>query len=252
MSLKQVRTLALAATVLAGTTALAYAQSSHSSMGTGGRHESGAASTMAAGGASASSGEMNKDEHGKSSSIKNGEAGKSSAVKSAVKKEFGKDVSNTGEPGQRGMSKNAESGKSSTAGTGNSSSESGKNGTAANSENSTMGKPGQSGTNDKGANASSASSSSANAGASVNLTNQQKTAIKSIVINNKSAPHVTHVNFNVSVGTVVPTTVHYAPLPERIIEIHPAWRGYDYFVYNDEGHHHPAAHAQDRRDHRPS
>jgi len=42
------------------------------------------------------------------------------------------------------------------------------------------------------------------------------------------------VNFNVSVGTVVPTSVHFAPLPASIIEIHPGWRGYDYFVYNEE------------------
>ena len=58
--------------------------------------------------------------------------------------------------------------------------------------------------------------------------------IKNTVINNKSAPRVTSVNFNVSVGTVVPTSVRFAPLPASIVEIHPAWRGYDYFVYNEE------------------
>jgi hypothetical protein len=35
-------------------------------------------------------------------------------------------------------------------------------------------------------------------------------------------------------GTVVRTTVHYAPLPASIIEIHPAWHGYDYVVGEDE------------------
>lgn len=28
--------------------------------------------------------------------------------------------------------------------------------------------------------------------------------------------------------------MHYAPLPASIIEIHPAWHGYDYVVGEDE------------------
>jgi hypothetical protein len=241
MSLKQVRTLALAATLLAGTTALAYAQSSSSSMGTGGssakhgdssstlgtgassttsgKHGEGAASTMGAGGSSGSSGDIKKGDEGKSSTMKH-ESGKGAAKK--------------GETGKAESSKSAEKANSATSGHGKSAAESGKNGANANSANSTMGKSGQSGTTGKGANASSASSSSANASANVNLTTQQKTVIKNTVIDNKSAPRVSHVDFNVSVGTVIPTTVHYAPLPASIVEIHPAWRGYDYFVYNDE------------------
>ena len=49
-----------------------------------------------------------------------------------------------------------------------------------------------------------------------------------------SAPSVTNVNFNVTVGTVVPRTVRIAPLPATLIEIEPTWRGYMYFVYEDE------------------
>ena len=49
-----------------------------------------------------------------------------------------------------------------------------------------------------------------------------------------SAPRVTNVNFNVRVGTVVPRTVRIVPLPATIIEIEPTWRGYMYFVYQDE------------------
>jgi hypothetical protein len=89
-------------------------------------------------------------------------------------------------------------------------------------------------TTGKGANDSAASPSSAKAGGNINLTTQQKTVIKKTVIDNKSAPRVTSVNFQINVGTVVPTTVRYAPLPTSIIEIHPAWRGYDYFVYEDQ------------------
>src|SRR4029077_20936876 len=49
-----------------------------------------------------------------------------------------------------------------------------------------------------------------------------------------SAPRVTNVNFDIKVGTVVPRTVRVAPLPVTIVEIEPQWRGYMYFVYNDE------------------
>ena len=41
-------------------------------------------------------------------------------------------------------------------------------------------------------------------------------------------------NFNISVGTAVPRSVHLVTVPSTIVEIHPAWRGYLYFVVNDE------------------
>ena len=37
----------------------------------------------------------------------------------------------------------------------------------------------------------------------------------------------TNVNFNISVGTAVPASVRFHPLPPRIVEIYPEWRGYD-------------------------
>jgi hypothetical protein len=33
---------------------------------------------------------------------------------------------------------------------------------------------------------------------------------------------------------VVPHSVHVATVPSTLIEIHPAWRGYRYFVVGDE------------------
>ena len=33
-------------------------------------------------------------------------------------------------------------------------------------------------------------------------------------------------NVNLSVGTTVPSTVRFHPLPPRIVEIYPEWRGY--------------------------
>ncbi|MCP4618960.1 MAG: DUF1236 domain-containing protein [Bradyrhizobium sp.] len=37
----------------------------------------------------------------------------------------------------------------------------------------------------------------------------------------------TNVNVNVAVGTVLPASVRFVPLPPRIVEIYPEWRGYD-------------------------
>ena len=54
---------------------------------------------------------------------------------------------------------------------------------------------------------------------------QISTAIKS-----EKVEEVTNVNFNISIGTAVPSTVRYYPLPTRIIEIYPEWRGYDFIL----------------------
>jgi hypothetical protein len=72
-------------------------------------------------------------------------------------------------------------------------------------------------------------------GASVNLTAEQKTKIRQTVIQSSGAPRVTNVNFSVSVGSVVPRDrVKVVAVPQTIVEIHPQWRGYLYFIVNDE------------------
>jgi len=77
---------------------------------------------------------------------------------------------------------------------------------------------------------------STSAGGSVSLTSEQKTKIRTTVLTSGSAPKVSRssVNFNIAVGTVVPRSVHFAAVPDTIIEIHPAWRGYRYFVVDEE------------------
>ena len=69
---------------------------------------------------------------------------------------------------------------------------------------------------------------------SASLTTEQRTKIKETVLKTSSVNRVTNVNFNVSVGTVVPKSVHLVAVPQEIIVIHPAWRGFLYFVVNDE------------------
>jgi hypothetical protein len=51
---------------------------------------------------------------------------------------------------------------------------------------------------------------------------QINTAIRS-----EKIQETTNVNFNISVGAAVPASVHFHPLPPRIVEIYPEWRGYE-------------------------
>jgi hypothetical protein len=73
---------------------------------------------------------------------------------------------------------------------------------------------------------------SAGGGAKASLTTEQKTKIRETVF--KSGPRVTNVNFSLSVGTVVPRTVRFATLPPILVEIYPQWRGYEYFIVEEE------------------
>jgi hypothetical protein len=64
------------------------------------------------------------------------------------------------------------------------------------------------------------------------LTTEQRTTIRNTVVS--KGPRATNVNFNVSVGTTVPTSVRVVAVPSTLIEIYPEWRGHMYFIVNDE------------------
>ena len=68
----------------------------------------------------------------------------------------------------------------------------------------------------------------------MNITPEHRTQIHDIIIKERSAPRVDHVEFNVSVGTVVPRSVRLVTVPRQIIEIEPEWRGYEYFMVGDQ------------------
>lgn len=72
-------------------------------------------------------------------------------------------------------------------------------------------------------------------GGNVQLSEQQRTQIRTTVINGRNAPRVGHVDFDVKVGTAIPRgKVHVVPVPETLVRIEPQWRGFLYFVYEDE------------------
>jgi hypothetical protein len=71
------------------------------------------------------------------------------------------------------------------------------------------------------------------AGASASLTTEQKTKISTTIKQTNVRP-VENVNFNISVGTVVPRNVELHTLPTTVVEVYPAWRGYRYILVQEE------------------
>lgn len=70
------------------------------------------------------------------------------------------------------------------------------------------------------------------AAGSAKLSTEQRSKITTIIRQHKVAP--VHLNVSVRVGTRVPASVHFYPLPAEVIVIYPEWRGYDYILVGDE------------------
>jgi len=68
----------------------------------------------------------------------------------------------------------------------------------------------------------------------VTLNEEQRTKIQQTVLSGRDVPRVDRVDFSVNVGIAVPERVHVVAVPQTLIEIHPEWRGYEYFVVRDE------------------
>jgi hypothetical protein len=62
---------------------------------------------------------------------------------------------------------------------------------------------------------------------------EKRTQIVS-AIKSEKIEETTNVNFNISVGTAIPAGVRFHPLPERIVEIYPEWRGYEVIFVHGE------------------
>lgn len=70
------------------------------------------------------------------------------------------------------------------------------------------------------------------AAGSTKLSAEQRTKITSIIKQRKVEP--TKLSVSVSVGTRVPASVHLYPLPVQVIEVYPAWRGFEYILVGDQ------------------
>src|SRR6266540_938914 len=71
-------------------------------------------------------------------------------------------------------------------------------------------------------------------GSSATLTTEQRTKVREKVLTGGNVPRASNVNFSISVGTAVPRTVRVVAVPSTLVEFHPQWRGYRYFVVGDE------------------
>jgi hypothetical protein len=70
--------------------------------------------------------------------------------------------------------------------------------------------------------------------ANINITPDKRTRIHETIIHERNVPRVSSVNFDISIGTQVPRGVRFAALPQTIVDIEPAWRGFEYFLIGDE------------------
>ena len=70
------------------------------------------------------------------------------------------------------------------------------------------------------------------AAGAANLTSEQQTKITGIIRQHKVAP--TQLNVSVRVGTRIPNSVRFYPLPREVFVIYPEWRGYDYIMVGNE------------------
>jgi Putative peptidoglycan binding domain/Protein of unknown function (DUF1236) len=68
----------------------------------------------------------------------------------------------------------------------------------------------------------------------VSLTEEQRTKIQQSVLSGRDVPRVDRVDFSLNVGVDVPTRIRVRAVPRELVEIHPEWRGYDYFVVRDD------------------
>jgi len=70
------------------------------------------------------------------------------------------------------------------------------------------------------------------ASGSAKLSTEQRTKITTIIKQHKVEP--ARLNVTVSVGTRVPDSVHFYPLPAEVFVVYPEWRGYNYILVGDQ------------------
>jgi hypothetical protein len=77
-------------------------------------------------------------------------------------------------------------------------------------------------------------STSGTRGGAVQLSEGQRSQIKTIIGRERGPRLGSNANFDVSIGTRIPRSVHIAVLPEEIVLLIPEYRGYEYFLIGDE------------------
>ncbi len=71
-------------------------------------------------------------------------------------------------------------------------------------------------------------------GASVQLSQEQRTKIKDVIVGDRNVARVDHADFSIRVGVAVPRNVHVAVLPPEVVTIVPEYRGFEYVMVGDQ------------------
>jgi hypothetical protein len=71
-------------------------------------------------------------------------------------------------------------------------------------------------------------------GASVRLSQDQRTRVKDVIVRDRNVARVNSANFSVNVGARVPRDVHVSVLPPDVVTIVPEYRGFEYVVVGDQ------------------
>jgi hypothetical protein len=69
------------------------------------------------------------------------------------------------------------------------------------------------------------------AAASASLSAEQRSKITRVLKQKRVEP--AHLTVSVNVGTRIPESVQVYPLPGEVVEVYPAWHGYDYLMAGD-------------------
>ncbi len=64
------------------------------------------------------------------------------------------------------------------------------------------------------------------------LSTEQRSKITAVIRKQKVEP--AKLNISVNIGTHIPASVHYYPLPVEVVEVYPEWRGYNYILVDDQ------------------
>lgn len=70
------------------------------------------------------------------------------------------------------------------------------------------------------------------AGGAARLSTEQRSKITTVIKQQKVQP--VSLNVSIRVGTRVPSSVRYYPLPSEVITVYPEWRGYDYILVGNQ------------------
>lgn len=166
-----------------------------------------------------------------SSGVGSGNAGAGAAAPSSAERSSPNSGPAAGSGAKQGSEQRSETGSSATG------SQSSERRNQAAGQTGTAGQAGQAsspGQDRDGRSGATANSGSAAKHGSASLTSEQRTKIRQTIVRQGNAPRVANVNFSVSVGTTVPRSVRLVAVPVAIVEIQPAWRGYEYFMVGDQ------------------